>query len=578
MIAGCYVRKSNEQNVADDAKSVTRQIERAKEYASKKGWRFDEDLVFTDDGISGAEFKNRPGLTRLLETVKGKHKLGVLIVSEQSRLGRDTIRTLALIQALGDADVKIWSYLEDRPITLDDEMGEVEQFMKSWAGASERRKAGQRVRDKMRQLAEQGRFTGGRLFGYKTQDGQRVVKPSEAAIVRRIFTRRAHGAGYFKIARELERDGIASPRGGKMWSPNGVGNILVNEAYNGVAVYARTRQSKRRGTAVTEKSPEAIIRAAVPTLRIITPELWKTVQQVNQAATAATWRSKDGRLKSRPTESKHLLTPFLACGVCGGSMHVRVRRGKEFLQCTNHHHGGKARCSNGHRLAVPLAEKAILQAFEEALAGAIIIERMQDALERQRAAQADPEPLKAEAKSLRAEIARLVDQAARGDVEEIHDGIRTRKARLTQVDDMLAGTAAIQDLDVKAFGASIAEVAADWRGHLRRNKTVAAQVLRKILPTKVRVTPQPEGGWSFEGATSYTKVLEETGFEAVLDALKAQGWIDGATTIPHEVKHPAGECRPEYSCWPGTKVPRTHRRGWWARWRRGCPRGARPSP
>ncbi len=97
MIAGCYVRKSNEQNVADDAKSVTRQIERAKEYASKKGWRFDEDLVFTDDGISGAEFKNRPGLTRLLETVKGKHKLGVLIVSEQSRLGRDTIRTLARI-------------------------------------------------------------------------------------------------------------------------------------------------------------------------------------------------------------------------------------------------------------------------------------------------------------------------------------------------------------------------------------------------------------------------------------------------------------------------------------------------
>jgi DNA invertase Pin-like site-specific DNA recombinase len=41
--------------------------------------------------------------------VKEKPRLNVLIVSEQSRLGRDTIRTLALIQALNDSGVKIWS-------------------------------------------------------------------------------------------------------------------------------------------------------------------------------------------------------------------------------------------------------------------------------------------------------------------------------------------------------------------------------------------------------------------------------------------------------------------------------------
>jgi len=39
MIAAIYARKSTEQNgVADEAKSVTRQIDNARAYATKKGW------------------------------------------------------------------------------------------------------------------------------------------------------------------------------------------------------------------------------------------------------------------------------------------------------------------------------------------------------------------------------------------------------------------------------------------------------------------------------------------------------------------------------------------------------------
>jgi DNA invertase Pin-like site-specific DNA recombinase len=39
MIAAIYARKSTEQNgIAEDAKSVTRQIEQAKAYALRHGW------------------------------------------------------------------------------------------------------------------------------------------------------------------------------------------------------------------------------------------------------------------------------------------------------------------------------------------------------------------------------------------------------------------------------------------------------------------------------------------------------------------------------------------------------------
>jgi site-specific DNA recombinase len=522
--AGCYARKSTDEgDKAADAKSVMRQIERARAFATARGWRFDDGLVFSDDGISGGEFRNRPGLNRLLETLKATpHTLNALVVSEQSRLGRDTIRTLALLQTLNDAGTQVWSYLEDKELSLADEMAEVEQFMRSWAGASERRKASQRVRDKMRQLAEQGKSTGGRLFGYTTQGGQRTVDPSEASIVRRIFKRRAQGAGYFQIARELERDGIPSPRGSTLWSNTQVGAIVTNPTYAGTVVWGRTRQTNRRGTPVTEPSPEPPVRREAPGLRVIADQLWREVQAVNKAATEATWRSPDGRGKSRPTESKHLLTPFLACGVCGGSMHVRYsKKRREYLFCTNRHLLGKTKCSNARRLPVPLAEKAIMQAFEEALVGTIVMTKLEEVLEAHRAAQADPAPLRAEAQQLRTQIARLVASLARGEIQEVHDAIAERKTRLAQVEDELAATAAVQGVDVEQFREGIEEVAADWRVHLRSNKAAAQRVIRKILPEKLRVTPRPSPGveWEFEGLTDYRKVLEEVGYQAVTAAV-----------------------------------------------------------
>ena len=51
-------RKSTDQNIADEEKSVTRQVERARAYAARKGWTVAEEHVYTDDGISGAEFRS----------------------------------------------------------------------------------------------------------------------------------------------------------------------------------------------------------------------------------------------------------------------------------------------------------------------------------------------------------------------------------------------------------------------------------------------------------------------------------------------------------------------------------------
>jgi len=89
-----YARKSTEQTgVSDEEKSVTRQIDHAKLYAAKKGWTVSDEHIFVDDGISGAEFVKRPGFIRLMNALKPRPTFQFLVMSEESRLGREQIET-----------------------------------------------------------------------------------------------------------------------------------------------------------------------------------------------------------------------------------------------------------------------------------------------------------------------------------------------------------------------------------------------------------------------------------------------------------------------------------------------------
>jgi len=92
MICAIYARKSTDQNgVSEEEKSVTRQIEHAKAYALRKGWTVAEEHIYSDDGISGAEFVKRPGFFRLMNALKPRPAFQGLFMSEESRLGREQI-------------------------------------------------------------------------------------------------------------------------------------------------------------------------------------------------------------------------------------------------------------------------------------------------------------------------------------------------------------------------------------------------------------------------------------------------------------------------------------------------------
>ncbi len=142
MIAAIYARKSTEQNdMGKEEKSVTRQVEHATAYATKKGWTVADEHIYVDDGISGAEFVKRPGFLRLMNALMPRPSFQVLVMSEESRLGREQIATAYALKQIMDAGVRVFFYLEDRERVLDTALDKVMLSLSGFAAEwSERRR------------------------------------------------------------------------------------------------------------------------------------------------------------------------------------------------------------------------------------------------------------------------------------------------------------------------------------------------------------------------------------------------------------------------------------------------------
>ena len=168
MNAAIYARKSTEQaGVSDDQKSVARQIDHARQYAARKGWTVADEHVYVDDGISGAELANRPGFLRLMNALKPRAPFQVLIMSEESRLGREHLEVGYSLKQIIQAGVRVFFYLEDRERTLDSPTDKIMLSLATFADELERARGRQRTYDAMQRKARAGHVTGGWTFGYR---------------------------------------------------------------------------------------------------------------------------------------------------------------------------------------------------------------------------------------------------------------------------------------------------------------------------------------------------------------------------------------------------------------------------
>ena len=392
--AAIYARKSTDQvGVRDEERSVTRQVEHARAYASDKGWIVADAYIYVDDGISGAEFAHRPGFVRLMNALKPSPPFQALIMSEESRLGREAIETAYALKQLVTAGVRVWFYLEDRERTLDSPTDKIMLSLTAFADELEREKARQRTYDAMRRKALAGQVTGGRVFGYdnvRTAAGPvvRVINEAEAAVVRRIFELYADGAGQSRIAKRLNEEGAVSPRSQqgrpRGWAPSSVHEVLERPLYRGRIVWNRTRKRDRWGQHRQHARPaEEWLEVEAPDLHIVSESLWRSVRDRRDERRAQYLKATGGERFGRPhrdVDSKYLLPGFARCARCGGGMCVRSRSHgghRAYLYgCTSYWKRGRAVCPNSLEIRMGDADEAVLAAVSGAVLAPDVVDEV----------------------------------------------------------------------------------------------------------------------------------------------------------------------------------------------------------
>ena len=125
----------------------------------------------------------RPGFLRL-NALKPRAPFQVLIMSEESRLGREQIETAYALKQLIVAGVRVFFYLEDRERTLDSPTDKVMLSLTTFADELERERARQRTADAVLRKAQAGHVTGGVVFGYDNVEirTRRVGESASSAV------------------------------------------------------------------------------------------------------------------------------------------------------------------------------------------------------------------------------------------------------------------------------------------------------------------------------------------------------------------------------------------------------------
>lgn len=328
-----YCRVSTEEQ-ATEGYSISAQLQTLRQYTQLYGWEIAEEYV--DEGISGKNISGRPAMQKLISDVE-KDKFQAVLVWKISRLSRNMLDTLTLLDKFEDYGVKFISYSEN--FDTGSPIGRlVVQLMASIA-EMERNTLSENVKLGMKQRALEGSWNGGVVFGYDTIEKELVINKKEAEIVQQIYQLYANGKGLKSIANYLNKAGYRTKRN-CYFSINGVAQILDNVIYNGKISWLKVENwdtKRRRG-----KNPNPILVEGQHEA-IISDELWSMVQA----------RRKSKSFKQRQSNEPFLLSSLLRCPDCGQGMVPAITTNKRkdgtkkkyrYYVCSNFHNKGSSAC------------------------------------------------------------------------------------------------------------------------------------------------------------------------------------------------------------------------------------------
>ena len=196
--------------------------------------------IFADDGISGTNTKKREEFNRMIsECMAGN--IDMVITKSISRFARNTLDCLKYIRKLKDKNIPV--FFEKESINTMDAKGEVLITIMASLAQQESQSLSQNVKLGLQYRYQQGKvqINHNHFLGYtKDENGNLIIDPEQAEVVKRIYREYLEGYSTKKIAQHLEKDGILTGAGKTKWYESSVNKILRNEKYMGDALLQKT--------------------------------------------------------------------------------------------------------------------------------------------------------------------------------------------------------------------------------------------------------------------------------------------------------------------------------------------------
>ena len=205
-----YCRVSTDTE--EQATSYEAQIQHYREYIiSKPEWEFVD--IYADEGISATNTKKRDEFNRMIDDCK-LGLIDLVITKSISRFARNTVDCLNYIRELKEMNIPV--FFEKESINTMDAKGEVLLTIMASLAQQESESLSKNVKLGMQYRFQQGKIMVNTtcFLGYdKDDNGNLIINPEQAEIVKRIFREYLEGKSILAICRGLEHDGILTARG-----------------------------------------------------------------------------------------------------------------------------------------------------------------------------------------------------------------------------------------------------------------------------------------------------------------------------------------------------------------------------
>jgi len=332
--------------------------------------------IFADDGKSATQTKKRDDFNAMIDACMSG-KVDLVLTKSVSRFARNTVDALQFIRKLKEKNIPV--IFEKEGVNTMESGGELLITILSSQAQEESRNISENTRWGLTRRFENGIISVNhkKFLGYtKDEDGNLIVVPEEAVIVKKIFREYLEGSSILQIAKGLEADGIKTVTGLEHWHPGTINNMLSNEKFCGDVCMQKTytidfltkKKVKNEGYApqyYIEDNHEAII----------PKELFHQVQvekarraSLNKAA--VTRKTNKAKKEKSKYSSKYVLTDLMVCAECGHAYRRQTwsKYGKKSAvwRCEDRlKNGTSSKCKNSPTLKEEQLHDAIMNAIND---------------------------------------------------------------------------------------------------------------------------------------------------------------------------------------------------------------------